>query len=142
MSILNSSWDLPLHVDPPGNLVLVRHGESVSVAKNCFCMPARFEDGGDEDVLTLKGIWQSKALAQELLARGYCFNAVYSSPRIRARQSAEILLEGLGQPGLETRYSEAISDHRFGILAGLNKEEARKQWGHEQVNMWHLSYEV
>ena len=126
-------------VGKKGCLIVIRHGESVSVAKNSFGISP---GDHDDDALTPKGIQRSEELAQELRMRGYCFNAVHSSPQLRAQQTGKVLLGRLGQSGLDTQYSEALGERRFGILQGLNKDEARKRWGHEQVNIWHLSYEV
>ena len=35
-----------------------------------------------------------------------------------------------------------IRDRDYGDLSGLNKDEARKKWGDEQVHIWRRSYDV
>ena len=36
----------------------------------------------------------------------------------------------------------ALNERDYGDLSGLNKDEARKQWGEEQVLIWRRSYDV
>ena len=50
--------------------------------------------------------------------------------------------QGLGQPGLETIRDLALNERDYGELSGLNKDEARKKWGEEQVHVWRRSYDI
>ncbi|MGL5448090.1 MAG: histidine phosphatase family protein, partial [Rhabdaerophilum sp.] len=48
----------------------------------------------------------------------------------------------LGQPNLETIRDQALNERDYGELSGLNKDDARKKWGEEQVHIWRRSYDI
>jgi 2,3-bisphosphoglycerate-dependent phosphoglycerate mutase len=52
------------------------------------------------------------------------------------------MLEEIGQPGLETIRDQALNERDYGDLSGLNKDDARKRWGEDQVHLWRRSYDV
>lgn len=102
------------------NLYLIRHAEAV-----------RLEPGDERDdaerPLTDSGRAQCKALASALQARGVVLNQVVSSPLLRARQTAEALLEHWPGPPPEQLTCNALAPGgrakkitRF--LLGLNGE--------------------
>jgi 2,3-bisphosphoglycerate-dependent phosphoglycerate mutase len=37
---------------------------------------------------------------------------------------------------------QALNERDYGDLAGLNKDDARKKWGEEQVHIWRRSYDI
>ena len=37
---------------------------------------------------------------------------------------------------------QALNERDYGDLVGLNKDDARKKWGEEQVHIWRRSYDV
>lgn len=116
-------------------LVLVRHGQSEWNLKNLFT--------GWRDVgLTELGIEEAKQAGRRLKARGFQFDIAYTSALKRAQDSLAIMLEELGQPGLETKCDQALNERDYGDLVGLNKDDARKRWGDEQVHLWRRSYDV
>lgn len=53
-----------------------------------------------------------------------------------------MILEGIGQSDLETLKSQKLNERDYGSLSGLNKDDARKKWGEEQVHIWRRSYDV
>ena len=53
-----------------------------------------------------------------------------------------IMLEELGQTGLPETRDQALNERDYGDLSGLNKDDARKKWGEEQVHVWRRSYDV
>ena len=77
-----------------------------------------------------------------LAALGLRFDVAYTSVLSRAQRTCDQILEGVGQPGLETIRDEALNERDYGDLAGLNKDEARARWGAEQVHIWRRSYDV
>jgi 2,3-bisphosphoglycerate-dependent phosphoglycerate mutase len=116
-------------------LVLVRHGQSEWNQKNLFT--------GWRDVgLTELGIEEARAAGRRLKARGFNFDLAYTSALKRAQDTLTIMLEELGQTGLETKWDQALNERDYGDLVGLNKDDARKRWGEEQVHQWRRSYDT
>jgi 2,3-bisphosphoglycerate-dependent phosphoglycerate mutase len=116
-------------------LVLVRHGQSEWNHKNLFT--------GWRDVgLTELGIEEARAAGRRLKARGFSFDLAYTSALKRAQDTLTIMLEELGQTGLETQWDQALNERDYGDLVGLNKDDARARWGEEQVHLWRRSYDV
>jgi 2,3-bisphosphoglycerate-dependent phosphoglycerate mutase len=37
---------------------------------------------------------------------------------------------------------QALNERDYGDLVGLNKDDARKKWGEEQVHKWRRSYDI
>jgi 2,3-bisphosphoglycerate-dependent phosphoglycerate mutase len=60
----------------------------------------------------------------------------------RAHHTLTLMLDELGQRGLKTVKDQALNERDYGDLTGLNKDEARKKWGEEQVHIWRRSYDV
>ena len=48
----------------------------------------------------------------------------------------------MGQTGLPEERDQALNERDYGDLAGLNKDDARKKWGEEQVHIWRRSYDI
>jgi 2,3-bisphosphoglycerate-dependent phosphoglycerate mutase len=116
-------------------LVLVRHGQSEWNLKNLFT--------GWRDVdLTEKGIEEAKSAGRKLKAKGLQFDIAYTSALKRAQRTLDLMLDELGQPGLKTLKDQALNERDYGDLTGLNKDDARKKWGEEQVHIWRRSYDV
>ena len=109
-------------------LVLVRHGQSDWNLKNLFT-------GWKDPDLTPKGVEEAKAAGQRLQAMGLSFDTAYTSALTRAQHTLKLVLDELGQPGLATTREQALNERDYGDLSGLNKDEARKKWGEEQVHL-------
>ena len=116
-------------------LVLVRHGQSDWTLKNLFT-------GWKDPDLTPKGVEEAKAAGQRLKAMGLSFDTAFTSDLTRAQNTLKLLLAELGQTGLETTKDQALNERDYGDLSGLNKDDARKKWGEEQVHLWRRSYDV
>ncbi len=116
-------------------LVLVRHGESEWNKLNLFT--------GWKDVdLTEKGIAEARQAGKLLKAEHLTFDVAYTSDLKRAQRTLTLMLEELGQTGLETHKDQALNERDYGDLSGLNKDDARKRWGDEQVLIWRRSYDI
>lgn len=116
-------------------LVLVRHGQSEWNLKNLFT-------GWKDPDLTPQGVAEAHAAGEKLKAKGFQFDVAYTSALTRAQHTLKIMLEELGQTGLETIRDQALNERDYGELTGLNKDDARKKWGEEQVHIWRRSYDV
>ncbi len=116
-------------------LVLVRHGQSEWNLKNLFT--------GWRDVdLTEQGVAEAKAAGQKLKARGLQFDVAYTSALKRAQRTLGLVLDEMGQSGLTIHKDPALNERDYGDLNGLNKDDARKKWGEEQVHIWRRSYDT
>ena len=116
-------------------LVLVRHGESEWNKKNLFT--------GWRDVdLTEKGIEEARAGGRKLKAQGLRFDVAFTSALKRAQRTLDVMLAELGQADIAVIKDQALNERDYGELVGLNKDDARKRWGEEQVHIWRRSYDV
>jgi len=116
-------------------LVLVRHGQSEWNLKNLFT-------GWKDPDLTEQGIAEAKEAARKLKAQGFIFDIAFTSALLRAQHTLDLMLEELGQIALPVRKDLALNERDYGDLSGLNKDDARKRWGEEQVHIWRRSYDV
>ena len=116
-------------------LVLVRHGESEWNKLNLFT-------GWKDPDLTEKGIAEAHKGAQLLRAEGLHFDIAFTSVLKRAQHTLDVILEVLGQTSLETIRDPALNERDYGDLSGLNKDDARKRWGEDQVLIWRRSYDI
>jgi len=115
--------------------VLVRHGESEWNLKNLFT--------GWRDIdLTENGIKEARAAGRKLKAQGIRFDVGYTSALKRAQRSLDLILEEMGQKSIPVVKNLALNERDYGDLSGLNKDDARKKWGEEQVHIWRRSYDV
>jgi 2,3-bisphosphoglycerate-dependent phosphoglycerate mutase len=116
-------------------LVLVRHGQSEWNLQNLFT--------GWRDVdLTEKGIAEARSAGRKLKALGVRFDVAFTSELKRAQNTLTLILEEMGQSNLPVIKNVALNERDYGDLVGLNKDDARKKWGEEQVHIWRRSYDV
>ena len=116
------------------NLILIRHGQSEWNALNQFT-------GWKDPGLTAKGIEEAHNAGRIINNLKINFDLVFKSALIRAQNTAEIILKEINQP-LSTIKNQALNERNYGDLAGLNKDDARKRWGDEQVHIWRRSYDI
>jgi 2,3-bisphosphoglycerate-dependent phosphoglycerate mutase len=118
-----------------GTLVLVRHGQSDWNLKNLFT-------GWKDPDLTALGVGEAKTGGKALADYGIKYDIAFTSALTRAQHTLKIILDEIGQPGLETIRDQALNERDYGDLSGLNKDDARAKWGEEQVHIWRRSYDV
>ena len=51
-------------------------------------------------------------------------------------------MEKIGQENINTIKNKSLNERFYGDLQGLNKDECRKKWGLDQVQIWRRSYDV
>jgi 2,3-bisphosphoglycerate-dependent phosphoglycerate mutase len=116
-------------------LVLVRHGQSEWNLKNLFT--------GWKDVdLTPQGIAEAKQAGEKLKARGIKFDVAFTSALTRAQKTLDLVLVEMGERKIPIFKDQALNERDYGDLVGLNKDDARKKWGDEQVLKWRRSYDI
>src|SRR5207248_9833918 len=70
------------------------------------------------------------------------FDVGFTSALIRAQRSLDLILEEMGQRNIPTFKDQALNERDYGDLSGLNKDDARRKWGEQQVQLWRRSYDV
>ena len=103
-------------------LVLVRHGQSEWNLLNLFT-------GWKDPDLTPLGIEEANAGGKALAEYGIKYDVAFTSVLTRAQHTLKLILENVGQTGLETIKDQALNERDYGDLSGLNKDDARAKWG-------------
>ncbi len=116
-------------------LVLLRHGQSEWNLKNLFT-------GWRDPDLTPAGVEEAKEAGRRLKAHGLVFDQAFTSVLVRAQHTLDLTLAEMDQTGLAESRDQALNERNYGDLCGLNKDDARKKWGEEQVHLWRRSYDV
>jgi 2,3-bisphosphoglycerate-dependent phosphoglycerate mutase len=117
------------------NLILVRHGQSEWNAQNLFT-------GWKDPGLTDQGVSEAKNAGKLILEQNIEFDAMYTSMLSRAQKTGDIILGILNHKEIPIIKNEALNERHYGSLAGLNKDDARKKWGEEQVHIWRRSFDI
>ncbi|MBN1274734.1 2,3-bisphosphoglycerate-dependent phosphoglycerate mutase [Candidatus Woesearchaeota archaeon] len=137
-------------------LVLVRHGESRWNKANKFT-------GWVDVPLSEVGIHEAMITAERL--KGLRFDVAFSSRLVRAEQTLLLILAEqektgvfLHESSLRKRWSkhshgveytddelpvfcsDKLNERYYGQLQGMDKDDARKQYGEHQVFIWRRSY--
>ena len=116
-------------------LVLVRHGESEYNKQNLFT-------GWTDVELTEQGITEAHTAGRKLKAQRIKFDAAFTSALKRAQRTLDIMLQELDQPNIPVFKDQALNERDYGDISGVNKDDARRKWGEEQVHIWRRSYDI
>ncbi len=139
-------------------LTLIRHGQSIWNLQNRFT-------GWIDVTLSPQGIEEARQ-AGKLLANEH-FDVAFASTLIRAQETLYEILRmnhrcvgyrrvhegenawyGHFKPGpedastLPVYFAEALNERFYGDLQGLNKDQARQEFGAEQVHIWRRSFDI
>jgi 2,3-bisphosphoglycerate-dependent phosphoglycerate mutase len=119
-----------------GDLVLLRHGESVWNAENLFT--------GWVDVDLSPGGEAEARHAGELLAAepDLDLTVLHTSVLTRAIHTAELALAAAGRSWLPVRRHWRLNERHYGSLQGKNKKETRDLHGDDLLGQWRRSYDV
>lgn len=105
------------------NIYIVRHGETEwNLAKKL--------QGWKNSDLTDKGIEGAKLLSERL--KDVNFDFIYSSPQVRALETANYIRKGQEKLVI----LEEIKEMGFGEWEGLEKEKLESLYGEEYYNFW------
>ena len=114
------------------HLILIRHGQSLWNLENRFT-------GWVDVPLTAQGESEAKNAAK--LIKKYKIDVAYTSALTRAQKTLSLILE-TNNWSVPVIRDQALNERHYGDLAGLNKDDLRKQYGDEQVKIWRRSYDV
>ena len=117
------------------HLILVRHGQSEWNAKNLFT-------GWKDPGLTDKGMEEALVAGSTIKSENILFDEMFTSKLVRAQITGKIILEAINQSDISINQNIALNERNYGSLAGLNKDDARKKWGEEQVHIWRRSFDI
>lgn len=113
-------------------LILLRHLQSQWNKENKF-------SGWTDVPLSEEGKMMASEKAQKLA--GIKIDEVFTSPLSRNKNTVELVLKNLGQENLSMTINKALDERNYGQLTGLNKDEAKAQYGVEQVQLWRRSWD-
>jgi 2,3-bisphosphoglycerate-dependent phosphoglycerate mutase len=113
-------------------LILLRHLQSQWNKENRFT-------GWTNIPLSKEGRESAKEVAKKLF--GFKIDKVYTSPLIRNKETAFLILKELNKEDLPVIIDKALDERNYGKLTGLNKDEMRKQYGEEHVRLWRRSWD-
>ena len=98
------------------NLYMVRHGQTASSRENRFT-------GSSDPPLTAVGEAMAQAFAHAYASMTW--EAIYTSPLLRARQTADPLSRLAGVP---TTLEDGLKEIGYGEWEGLRQEEVKQRW--------------
>src|SRR6185295_16777458 len=98
--------------------------------------------GWKDPDLTEQGVAEARESGRKLKAQGLLFDMAFTAVRTRAQHTLDLILNEIDQAGLPTKTNLALNERDYGDLSGLNKDDARKKWGEDQVLIWRRSYDV
>lgn len=116
-------------------LILVRHGQSEWNLKNLFT-------GWKNPDLTEKGIEEARAAGKALKEMKIDVDLCFTSALVRAQHTLDLILEEMDIVNMTIIRNQALNERDYGDLSGLNKDDARKKWGEEQVHIWRRSFDT
>ena len=116
-------------------LVLVRHGQSEWNKLNLFT-------GWKDPNLTQQGISEASQAGEKLKDMSIKFDLMYTSVLQRAQLTGTIIIEKLDQLNIPIEKNVNLNERDYGDLTGMNKDQARAEFGEEQVHIWRRSYDV
>ncbi len=116
-------------------LVLIRHGESEWNKLNLFT-------GWTDVDLTETGRAEAAAGGRALKAEGFDFDICYTSYLKRAIHTLNLVLSELDREWLPVIKTWKLNERHYGALQGLNKADAAREHGDEQIKIWRRSFDV
>lgn len=96
------------------NIYVVRHGQNEDNAEGLL-------NGLRDRPLTAIGVAQAGEAAENIAATGIVFDAVYTSPLVRAKKTAEIIVARLGLPA--PTVLDDLVERDFGVMTGVPLSE-------------------
>ena len=119
----------------PGNLILVRHGQSVWNLENLFT-------GWTDVDLSAQGRAEALQAGRELLKEQLTADIAFTSVLKRAIRTLWIMLDEMDRMWIPVERSWRLNERHYGALQGLDKAQMTAQHGEAQVKIWRRSYDI
>ena len=103
-------------------LVLLRHGESISNRDRCFT-------GWGDAPLTPRGEREAEQAGDLLKKSGHKFDICFTSELSRANDTLRIVLSVMGQDEPVVQRSWRLNERHYGALEGINRWKAIRKYG-------------
>lgn len=121
--------------NPPGKLLLVRHGQSTWNLENLFT--------GWHDVdLTEQGRNEARNAGIEVRRTGLQIDLAFTSVLKRAIRTLWYILDETDRMWVPVERSWRLNERHYGALQGLNKAQTVERHGEAQVKIWRRSYDI
>jgi len=120
---------------PSLRLLLMRHGQSEWNRLNLFT-------GRADPGLTEAGEREATQAGLLLAAQGPLPGIAHTSLQRRAIRSTELLLSACHRTPIPIRCSWRLNGRHYGALQGRSKDDAIREFGEQQVQLWRRSYDV
>ncbi len=119
----------------PGQLVLVRHGQSDWNQKNLFT-------GWTDVDLTAQGRAEAQQAGRTLADAGLTFDIAFTSVLVRAIRTLWLILDEMQLMWIPVENHWRLNERHYGALQGLDKAQTAAKHGAEQVKIWRRSYDI
>jgi 2,3-bisphosphoglycerate-dependent phosphoglycerate mutase len=116
-------------------VVLVRHGQSEFNFRKLYT-------GRRDPELTLQGVEEARAAGRKLGESGYRFDIAFTSEFRRAQHTLDLILSELGQNHLTVVRNGALNERDYGVLTGLDRQEATDRFGKANLRAWRRSFDA
>ena len=119
----------------PGQLVLVRHGQSDWNQKNLFT-------GWTDVDLTAQGRDEAQQAGRTLAGEGLTFDIAFTSVLVRAIRTLWLILDEMQLMWIPVEKHWRLNERSYGALQGLDKAQTAAKHGTDQVKIWRRSYDI
>jgi 2,3-bisphosphoglycerate-dependent phosphoglycerate mutase len=118
-----------------GDLLLLRHGQSVSNAADVFT-------GWSDPPLSDLGVAQARGAAAAMRDLGVRPTSVHTSLLRRSIATADLVTEALGRAWIPVYRSWRLNERHYGALTGRSKKEVAAEVDASVFRAWRRSYAV
>src|ERR1700749_599932 len=119
----------------PGELILVRHGQSVWNVENLFT-------GWHAVDLSDQGRKEAAQAGREILKEKCAVHIAFTSGLKRAIRTLWLVLDEMDRMWIPVERSWRLNERPYGALQGLNKSQTVEKHGEAQVKIWRRSYDI
>ena len=118
-----------------GQLVLVRHGQSIWNVENLFT-------GWTDVDLSDLGRREAREAGRLLLEQKLAIDIAFTSVLKRAIRTLWIMLDEMDRMWIPVERSWRLNERHYGALQGLDKAQTVARHGEQQVKVWRRSYDT